>query len=203
MLRRQRIGSTDPAPRHRRAVARWLRVATAALALVGAAVTNAQPAHAEPSPVRDSFESNPLTRWRINANIGSSVVFGKDPRVQTGVNLAWFETPQAASAASIYREVTVDFPGGPDPFCYPSVYLRKVEVSMVPAIVDLNIREGGINGPIIAATPGIRVMKALEWEYHQFTSFPWRSTPFIVEIRASNRPVLAEDFFVKCVPPPH
>jgi hypothetical protein len=175
-------------------------VATATLALVGAVLTIAQPAHAEPSPVIDSFENDAPSRWSATrcSNGRATIITSSWPVTGTRVAALDDWVPQGGRVG-IYRTVQVDIGSGPGS-CWPTVWLRKMEPGAGEIVnVTLEMRLGGIDGDIISPT---KLVKPKAWAKHAFTPFGWRQGPMTVVISTTRGHVEVDELIVHCVADP-
>jgi len=95
---------------------------TAVAVTAAAVLTGAATAQAEPSPVNDSFENSPATRWRLWTTGRALAAFSDTTTPRSGAVAAYLLP--LADWASVERSVTLD-PASGFRTCDASVYVAK------------------------------------------------------------------------------
>jgi hypothetical protein len=171
--------------------------AAAALALLGAGLAVALPAHADTTSFQDGFEGNPHAQWTSVEVRGKSLVFlNNTVERRSGSNAAWLIAgPVASEAARIWRQGRIDRPSGQIE-CAGGMYMRKAggqRTPQEPGTVTVHLRDSIGQAPIWT---GVFPADNFNYRLYSFGFIPYRSV-FVIDITAVND-VMIDDLSIQC-----
>ena len=170
---------------------------TAVAVTAAAVLTGAATAQAEPSPVNDSFENSPATRWRLWTTGRALAAFSDTTTPRSGAVAAYLLP--LADWASVERSVTLD-PASGFRTCDASVYVAK---SFSPGgTVYLQIIDAA-TWTYITATTAVAPSHLDGYRQVKFAKFARTTATMVFRIGFENNKggLIVDDFSISCSNP--